>query len=225
MPDSFLPLPIEAKGSIFKSCCGKRICSGCVLAMMNESGGKQLCPFCRELNAFSDNEHVNRTKKLMKAGNAEAFNMLGGCYSIGEMGMPIDWVKATELYLKAGELGSAGGYYNLGQAYRDGTGVEKDFKKAQHYYTLAAMGGDLHARHNVGALEGKAGNEYRAFKHYIVAARAGFKESLDRVKLGYMAGYVTKDDYANTLRSFHDRQKEMRSDARDKVPLSKWKVR
>ena len=208
---------MRRKGSIFKSCCGKRICSGCVLAMMMSEGGKQLCPFCRELNAFSDNEHVKRTKKLMKAGNAEAFNMLGGCYSIGEMGMPIDWVKAVELYLRAGELGSAGGYYNLGCSYRLGDGVEVDQKKAKYYFELAAMHGHIKARHNLGCSEKQAGNLHRAIKHMIMAAKAGDEVSLNTVKHCFMQGIVKKDEYANALRAHQQRKDEMKSDARDKA--------
>ena len=32
-------------------------------------------------------------------------------------------------------------------------------------------------------------------KHFIIAANAGYKKSLDKVKGGYMHGLVTKDEY------------------------------
>jgi len=51
----------------------------------------------------------------------------------------------------------------------------------------------------------------------MMAARAGMKESLDRVKNGFMKGLVTKDEYANTLRAYQKRQDEMKSDERDKA--------
>ena len=38
-------------------------------------------------------------------------------------------------------------------------------------------------------------NEHRAMKHFIIAARAGFKLSLDRVREGYMNGTVTKEHF------------------------------
>ena len=47
--------------------------------------------------------------------------------------------KANELLLKAGELGCAEAYRNLGMSYNNGLGVEVDKKKAKHYYELAAM--------------------------------------------------------------------------------------
>ena len=73
------------------------------------------------------------------------------------------------------------------------------------------------ARHILGLLEGNAGNDERAMKHFMVAARAGDNESLDKVKQGFMEGYVTKDDYAGTLRAYHESQTEMKSEARDKA--------
>ena len=95
--------------------------------------------------------------------------------------------------------------------------MEIDKKKAKHYYELAAMNGDIQARNNLGCMEGQAGNHHRAFKHCLISARAGDKMSLDAVKKGYMAGYVTKEEYANTLREYQKSQDEMNSEARDKA--------
>ena len=81
------------------------------------------------------------------------------------------------------------------------------------------MNGDVLARHNLGCEEEEAGNHHRACKHYILAARAGYKykDSLDCLKAGFMDGIITKDDYANTLRAYQSRQDEMKSDDRDKA--------
>jgi len=46
----------------------------------------------------------------------------------------------------------------------------------------------------------------------MISARAGHDESIDQVKQGFVDGYVTKEEYANTLRAY---QNEMKSDARD----------
>ena len=92
-----------------------------------------------------------------------------------------------------------------------------DKKKAKYYWELAAINGDLNARHNLGCEEFEAGNIARAYKHYILAAKAGFKMSLDEVKEGFMEGYVTKDEYANTLRAYQKRCDEMKSKDRDKA--------
>jgi hypothetical protein len=219
-PICMLPLPLydTHTGTTFFSCCGKDICNGCIYAM-RETGSKnmKLCPFCKTPPAKSDEEEFERTKKLMKTGNAYAFYMLGGYYRNGTYGLPRDGAKANELYLKAGELGCAVAYYNLGNSYLEGKGVDINTKKATHYYELAAMNGDVMARNNLGCLEGQAGNHQRAFKHYIISASAGDKMSLDAVKYGYTEGLVKKKEYANTLREYQKSQDEMKSDARDKA--------
>jgi uncharacterized protein len=129
--------------------------------------------------------------------------------------LPRDVQKAHELYIQAGELGCAGAYCNLGQAYYEGSGEEVDMKKAIYYWELAAMGGSAQARHNLGAVESEAGNNERAMKHLMISAKAGYKESLNGVMDGFMGGLVTKDEYASTLRAYQKRQNEMKSDERD----------
>jgi len=153
----------------------------------------------------------------MDNNNGEAFNQLAGYYDEGIVGMPRDRLKASELYLKAGELGCAEGYYNLAVFYKYGLGIAVNEEKARYYWELAAMMGDLDARHSLGCEEGQAGNHHRAMKHFILAAKAGFKISLDQVKKGFMNGFVTKDDYANTLRAYQKRQDDIKSDARGKA--------
>ena len=73
------------------------------------------------------------------------------------------------------------------------------------------------ARHNLGSNEYNDGNLQRAFKHYMLSARTGCKESLENVKQGYIDGHVTKDQYANMLRECQKSQDGMKSDARDKA--------
>jgi len=181
------------------------------------SEGKDLCPFCRTPPPNSDEDHIKRIKKLMDSENGEAFNQLAGLHSHGEFGVTQDYQKATELWLKGGELGCAEAYYNLGIVYRRGEGVEIDDKKAKHYYELAAMMGHVFARHNLGCSEGQAGNYHRAMKHMMIAARAGDKESLFNVKVGFRKEYITEDEYTNTLHAYQKRQNEMKSDDRDKA--------
>ena len=144
----------------------------------------------------------------MEKGKADAFYNLGGCYADGEMGMPQDWAKSNELLLKAGELGFAPAYFNLGDSYYSGErGVDVDEEKAKHYWELAAMNGSVSARYNLGCVEAQAGNPHRAAKHFILVARAGHDKALGGVKEGYEHGFVTKDDYANTLRA-HQKSKD-----------------
>jgi hypothetical protein len=225
-PICMLPPPLydNYTGMTFHSCCGKEICSGCVYAMF-ESGVKRLCAYCRAPYAKSNEEQTERLKKLMEKGNGSAFNQLAEYYRDGTYGMPQNQAKANELNLKAGEFGYAAAYYSLGLAYYRGRGVEIDMKKATQYYELAAMGGGVQARNNLGCLEGQAGNHQRAMKHFIISASAGYRKSLDGVKGGYMAGHVTKDEYTNTLREYQKSQDEMKSEARDKALAVRNQIR
>ena len=215
-PICMLPLPSTDQVT-FYSCCGKNVCNGCIGAMLDREGTNILCAYCRTPPSNSNEEEVKRLMKLTEKGNPSAYNTLAGFYDRGTYGMPQDQERANELWLKAGELGCATAHSNLGIAYENGFGVEVDKKKAKHYYELAAMSGDIKARHNLGCSEGNAGNHRRAMKHLIIAARAGYKDSLDMVRQGYMAGHVTKEQYANTLREYQKSQDEMKSEARDKA--------
>ena len=218
-------LPLSGiKDTLFKTCCGKIICDGCELAVTikdYERGKKKedigMCPFCRTPAPLSNEEEAERIKKLMEKGIANAYDLLAADYTEGNNGLQRDMAKANELYLKAGELGYAAAYNNLGYSYYSGRGVDVDKKKAKYYYELAAMGGDADARYRLGSIEGQAGNEQRAFKHMVVAAKSGHEYSLAKVKDGFAVGIVTKDEYAQALRAYHERQVEAKSEARDKA--------
>ena len=223
-PICMLPLPVDAGETLFRVCCGKTICDGCIHAMIMEEirkGKKKeefgMCPYCRTPMESSDEENIKGIKSLMKSGNADAYHQLACYYASGTNGMPQNWAKANELLLKAGELGCAEAYSRLGYSFSNGMGVEASIKKAKHYWELAALKGDLEARCSLGCVEGNAGNYQRAYKHMIIAARAGFTQSLDQVKKGFRNAHVTKDEYESTLRAYHEHQTEMKSEARDEA--------
>ena len=223
-PICMAAMPFEDNACCFKP-CGKMICTGCIYAMtvnQMKRGKRQyednICPFCRTPPCKSVKEEIRLLKKLLDTGNGGAYKQLADYYHRGVSGLSQDYQKSNELLLKAGELGSTNAYYNLGQVYRVGSGGGQiDLKKATYYYELSAMGGEIMARHNLGCMEAKAGNHDRAFKHFIMAAKAGCDGSLDMVKKGYMHGDVTKDEYANTLRAYQKSNNEMKSDMRDKA--------
>ena len=224
-PICMIPLPLDPGGATFQSCCGKLVCDGCIHAMImgeiqrgkkNEEVG--MCAFCRTLRPSSDEEEAKRLQNLMEKGNAMAYYNLACDYAQGTSGLPQDRAKANELFQKAGaELGCAEAYYNLGIFYNVGLGVEIDKKKAKHYCELAAINGNVIARHNLGCVEYNAGNYHRAYKHYIIATKSGDEVSLDEIKEGFTKGFVTKNEYESTLRAYHESQTEMKSEARDKA--------
>ena len=215
-PICFLPLPSLSTGSKYKACCGKDICSGCIHAVQMRDNGVGLCPFCRTQTPDSE-EMIEMYKKRVEAGDATAMFNLGCNYSKGSRGLPQDYEMALKLWHQAGELGNAKAYYNIGIAYHFGEGVKMDEKKAKHYYELAAMGGHVMARHNLGYTEMMAGNWGRSFNHWMSAAGDGHNNSVKAVQHLYKHGHATKDDYAKALLAYQKYLDEIRSEQRDKA--------
>ena len=118
---------------------------------------------------------------------------------------------------RAAQHGYTTSYYNIGNAYLFGRGVEKNEKKAVHYWELAAIGGDVDARCNLGGFENEAGNYERAINHFTIAAGGGRNDSLKMIQQMYMTALATKDDYAKALRVYQAYLDEIKSDDRDKA--------
>ena len=216
-PICMLPLPSLSTGAKYYSCCGKDICSGCVLAVALRDIDEQKCPFCRTSTPDSEEEALEINKKRVEAGDAHGIFNLGCFYSEGLHGVAHDDAKALELWHKAGEIGFAGAYFNIGNAYNIGRGVERDDVKANHYHELAAMGGSPEARHNLGYDEARAGNYDRAIKHYMIAAGGGYSDSVKSIQQLYLDGHATKEDYTNALQAYQKYLDEIRSEQRDQA--------
>ena len=146
-PICFLLLPSFSKGRVYKTCCGKTICSGCLHAPVYDNQGNkvnnQKCPFCRTPSPTSDEDMIERRTRRMDMNDAHAISNMGCDYRDGKHGLRQDRTKALELWHRAAELGYFRAYTSIGIAYSNGNGVEVDKKKAKHYYELAAMGGDI----------------------------------------------------------------------------------
>ena len=174
-PICFVRLPLLESGHRYKTCCGKVICGGCSYAPVYDNQGNEVddekqneCAFCRVVAPKSSEEMIKRMMKRAEMNDSIAIHNLGNYYDKGRNGYPQDYSKALELWHRAGELGLAKSYNNVGYAYSNGEGVEVDVEKATHYYELAAMGGNAQARFNLGLDEARAGNFDRALKHFIL---------------------------------------------------------
>ena len=213
-----LRLPALASGSTYYACCGKIICSGCSYAPVYDNLGKEIieekCPFCRTPPPNSIEEYNELLQKRVEVGDAKAILVVGNYYRRGEDGFPQDYDMAFELFVRAGDLGHAKAYNSIGCAYDNGHGIEKDEKKATHYYKLAAIGGDVYARHNLGIKEEDEGNMNRALKHYMIAAGGGLDNSLKEIQELYTNGHAAKDDYATSLRAYQAYLAEIKSTQR-----------
>ena len=218
----------------YSACCGKMLCDGCVvanMAAMKKGLTKKLCAFCRLPIPNSKEMYFKRIKKRMDMNDFNAFDQLGYDYEVGDMGLTKDSSKALELWKKSAELGSVFAHCRVANEYRCGNIVESDMAKAFHHWRLAAIGGHEQARHNLGLIERQQGNlniglgllekgdsnMVRAYRHFLIAARCGYDDSLKKVGDGYKAGYVTKDEYASTLRVHKACRDRMKSKERDKA--------
>ena len=198
-PICCLPLPIVTNECCSYACCSKFVCKGCAYANAQrefEGNLQRKCPFCRKALPNSNEESDKRSMKRVEANDAFAmFDM--GTKRLDEG----DYKAAFEYFTKAATLGDAVAHYQLSIMYHHGTGVEKDRKREWHHAEQAAIGGHAMARHNLACLEGQNGQPNRAAKHFIIAAKLGHVESLERIEAMYKAGYhVSKDDFDSALR-------------------------
>jgi len=99
-----------------------------------------------------------------------------------------DLVEAAAVLRQAAELGFAPAQYNLGKAYRDGTGVEVDQQKAAHWFERAAKQGLAKAQRHIGTRyaegEGVLQDEVQAILWLSLAADQGLvtaQRSLNQV--------------------------------------------
>ena len=197
-PICCLPQSVDPEKSVLMSCCSKRICDGCNIAnKKREMEGKlqHKCPFCRKAVPKTDEEVDEQWMKRIEANDPVA--MCGKGTKIYE---ERDYKSAFEYLTKAAALGDVGAHYQLSCLYHHGQGVEKDEKRGLHHAEEAAIGGHINARHNLGCLEELSRRMDRAVKHYIIAAKLGYDESLESVNSLYKAGLISKDEFAAALR-------------------------
>eukprot|EP00984_Skeletonema_dohrnii_P020442 scaffold9973_cov72-Skeletonema_dohrnii-CCMP3373.AAC.1 len=218
-PICCLPLPIDPDKSTLMSCCCKLICDGCDCANVIREQDQKLkhtCPFCRHPVPKSEEEFKRNILRRMKANDPVAIRQMGG-YRNQEG----DYDGAIEYFKKAAGLGDLGAHYELSVMYREGVGVEKDKKRAVHHLEKAAIGGVPFARHNLGIIENENGRPDRATKHFIIAAKLGYDNSMKTVKVGFKGGLVSKEDFAATLRGHQAAVDATKSPQREEAELAR----
>jgi hypothetical protein len=224
-PICFLPMPVDPKKALFKTCCSALICMGCVYADLKRNAHDKekalRCQFCREPHNDDKGEEEKNKKRMMKRVKANDPR------AIREMGMHYlkegDDKSAFEYLTKAAELGDVKAHYQLGLMYYygEGKGVEKDEGKAVYHYEKAAIGGHPEARHNLAAFEGDNGRMERSVKHFIISANLGCEFSMKELWKHYSLGNITKEELDATLRAHQAALDEMKSEQRDAAARAK----
>jgi hypothetical protein len=210
-----IPLSLDISKSSVYTCCSQRICAGCVYAntVREFDGGLEpKCAYCREPVPKTKEQSVQYTMKRVKANDPVALRQLGQkCDREG------DYEGAVEYYMKAAKMGDVIAHFLLSCSYQQGEGVEKDMKKAVYHMEEAAVRGHPNARFNLGVYEAINGKTGRAAKHFIIAAKLGYDDALEQVKVGLRRGDVSKEDYEEALHGYHAAVDATKSSQRDEA--------
>ncbi|MBV1915974.1 MAG: sel1 repeat family protein [Pseudomonadales bacterium] len=89
---------------------------------------------------------------------------------------------SLRLYRMAADHGSADGQYSLGELYRTGSGVTRDFNEARRWFRDAANQGYTKAQYRLGLMymngEGVAVDSIEAYKWFAIAASMGHEQAI-----------------------------------------------
>ena len=124
-------------------------------------------------------------------------------------------MKALELFIRASDLGSAVVYGFIAVNYKHGYVVEKDGSKSRAFLEISAKKGSISGRRRLAKSEEENGDIDMAIKHWIIAANAGFQESMDNLMRAFRDNVFAKEDLLQTRREFQTSSDEMKSEARD----------
>jgi len=219
-PICLIPFPIENNEIIFKICCGKNICIGCVEKHVSTEihNGVPIedykCAFCCQLT-LSGPPRVKALKKLMKRNYPDAFIEMGVIYERGKYGVLQSNTKALEMLIRAAELGYVDAFRKIGYNYMNGNLVEQDKSKAVEFYEVSAKKGSVKAHKNLALTHMTNENADECIQHLVVAASAGDQLSMDSLMEFYKDNSLSKEDLAQTLRAYQASSNEMKSKDRD----------
>ena len=108
-------------------------------------------------------------------------------------------------------------HYDLGYAYFNGDGVQKDKLRGVRHWQHAAMKGHVLSRHSLGFTEFDNGNYELAVRHWMISAKMGYEDSLCCIKEMFMKGQATKAQYAEALRGYGNAAEEMKNHQREEA--------
>ena len=192
------PLSLDPRKCLFQTCCSKLICYGCAFANAKSNRHDLVkmrsCPFCRQ--RMTKEEAHKYSRRRVKANDPAALNSLGLEYHTKG-----DFHSAFPYFSKAAELGDLDAHYHLGIMYKMGQRVGKGERSQVYHFEKAAIGGHAMARHNLGCIEGMNGRVDRSVKHFVIAAKLGFDQSMKALWMHYSQGNLAKEDLDAALRA------------------------
>ena len=230
-----VPVPLEQSERRYMSCCGNAICKACAIEneksihKQNEgkSAGEKItftCPFCRKPVPTSAEEALLRLQARCLQNDHIALKVMGAAYRDGGLGKAKDGLKALDCYIRAVELGSPEACTFIAGCYSEGNGLSIDKERVALFGRVGALRGHMAARHNVGFSEyNDLGNHEIGIRHWKIAAKAGYQDSLINLRNIYNADgkmpgkeFISKEEMDTIYRSGHDAQMEVKSEEREK---------
>mmetsp|Transcript_15504 Transcript_15504/g.34819 ORF Transcript_15504/g.34819 Transcript_15504/m.34819 type:complete len:138 (-) Transcript_15504:76-489(-) len=103
----------------------------------------------------------------------------------------------------------------VNRLYFNGKGVEQDETRGIRHLQHAAIQGNPVSRLILGAHERDDGNHRLAVQHWMISAKMGDEDSLNRIKGMFMEGLATKAQYAEALKGYQTALEEAKSPQRE----------
>ena len=137
------------------------------------------------------------------------------------MDLKQDRAEGLKWYHRAMEAGDGMAANHLGGCYYEGNGVEQDHDKAFEYFQTAAELGHIPGYYALGnLLMFKRGEIEEGMLNLRKAVMCGMSEPLKSLRYGFADGYITKDEYAFTLRENQAACNEIKSVGREEWILA-----
>ncbi|EJK45132.1 hypothetical protein THAOC_36268 [Thalassiosira oceanica] len=149
-----------------------------------------------------------------------------GDFSVASMrqsginGFEQDDKKIFKDLVESADLGNRDACYALWNCYIEGSGVERDMNLAKYWCQVAALRGCSASRVELANFDLKARDPESAVRHLMISCRQGNDDGLNFLGRLYRVGLkrkdpcVTKDQYAEALRSHKKCADSMKSDSR-----------
>ena len=234
------PLPLLNKETVYKECCGKMICYGCIIAQRRTliigtnvtkpiKGSKEeelefmrilcsegeclLCPFCRVDVAENEQEHLKRLwERIDEYNDPNAMRMMGRFYMEGERGLSKNLKKAKELFQRSYALGNPNAAFNLFLLHRNHV---PDEARMIQYAEEGARRGNLQCMNFLAKPAFLSGNLEESARHLTMAACSGNDNAMEMLMHLYRKKLLSKEDLATTLRAHKAAIDNLKSEARE----------
>ena len=180
-----------------------------------------ICPFCRTVDESDKQWELEQEIKRANAGQPGAMRRIAGFHYFGhgKYYPQKDKAEGWKWYMRAVEAGSGEAAMDVGKLYWEGDFVEKDDAKALEYSQKAASLGEIHAYKFIGDILMKRGDLEEAMLNYRKALICGLSDAslFKRIRNGFKDGYITRDEYAYTLKEYQATSEEAKSEGREEV--------